>query len=309
MFLKNYIRPLILTAFSLVCLHVAAQDMLSMQAPIDRRHKAVDTLALNRIVRKPLVENPSADLYTSWNTTSVHCYANEALPESYRIDLRGFTMPTPSRKINSKFGYRPSFRRFHKGLDIKVYVGDTIKSAFDGRVRIVAYDRNGYGNYVVIRHDNGLETIYGHLSRHLVKTDQLVRSGQPIGLGGNTGMSTGSHLHFETRLLGEAIDPALLFDFENQDVTGDFYVFRRSGKSSRTPILAENTASQETTATPQTSEPAKQSQRSGGHYYKVKKGETLYSISRKLNVPLQKLRSANHLSEKSRIRPGQILKY
>ena len=116
----------------------------------------------------------------------------------------------------------------HKGLDIKVYIGDTIRAAFSGKVRIVRYEANGYGNYVVIRHNNGLETIYGHLSRQLVHENQTVRAGQPIGLGGNTGLSTGSHLHFETRLCGVALNPALFFDFRNQDVTGDFYTFRRS---------------------------------------------------------------------------------
>ena len=115
----------------------------------------------------------------------------------------------------------------HKGLDIKVYIGDTIRAAFDGKVRIVRYEANGYGNYVVIRHNNGLETIYGHMSKHLVAENEHVRAGDPIGLGGNTGRSTGSHLHFETRLCGVALNPALMFDFRNQDVTGDTYLFRK----------------------------------------------------------------------------------
>ena len=115
----------------------------------------------------------------------------------------------------------------HKGLDIKVYIGDTIRAAFDGKVRIVRYEANGYGNYVVIRHNNGLETIYGHMSKHLVAENEQVRAGDPIGLGGNTGRSTGSHLHFETRLCGVALNPALMFDFRNQDVTGDTYLFRK----------------------------------------------------------------------------------
>ncbi len=88
--------------------------------------------------------------------------------------------------------------RRHQGLDIKVYIGDTIRAAFSGKVRVVKYDGNGYGKYIVIRHNNGLETIYGHLSKQIVSPNQTVRAGQPIGLGGNTGRSTGSHLHFET---------------------------------------------------------------------------------------------------------------
>ena len=100
-------------------------------------------------------------------------------------------------------------------------------------MRIVKYEPRGYGNYVVIRHYNGLETIYGHMSKHLVKENQVVKAGEPIGLGGNTGRSTGSHLHFETRLCGVALNPALMFDFRNQDVTGDTYMFRRSTNSPR----------------------------------------------------------------------------
>ena len=82
-----------------------------------------------------------------------------------------------------------------------------------------------YGNVVVVRHDNGLETVYGHLSKQLVEENQLVKAGEVIGLGGNTGRSTGSHLHFETRFLGQAINPALLFDFEKQDIVADSYLF------------------------------------------------------------------------------------
>lgn len=116
----------------------------------------------------------------------------------------------------------------HNGLDLKVNIGDTIVSAFDGKVRIVKYERRGYGKYVVIRHDNGLETIYGHLSKQLVEENQLVKAGEPIGLGGNTGRSTGSHLHFETRFLGIAINPIYMFDFPKQDIVADTYTFRKT---------------------------------------------------------------------------------
>ena len=84
-------------------------------------------------------------------------------------------MPTPSRVITSNFGAR--WGRQHKGIDLKVYIGDTIRSAFSGKVRMVKYDRGGYGKYIVIRHNNGLETIYGHLSKQLVEEDQVVRAG------------------------------------------------------------------------------------------------------------------------------------
>lgn len=175
------------------------QDLIARQAPVDRRLRAVDSVAIQRAVDRDIMNSElSSDVYNSWVTNRAHPYSSSEVPESYRIDLRGFCMPTPSRNITSRFGYRPTFKRVHKGLDIKVYTGDTIVSAFDGKVRVVCYDAGGYGNYVVIRHNNGLETIYGHLSKQLVKGDQMVKAGEPIGLGGNTGRSFGSHLHFET---------------------------------------------------------------------------------------------------------------
>lgn len=229
-----------LTAMSVHTTEAQAQDLIARQAPIDRKMKAVDSVVINKAIINNQVQRQHAaanvnyeqtDLYTTWDTKTVHCYGNQPTPEHYRIDLRGYAMPTPSRVVTSNYGYRASFGRMHKGLDIKVYIGDTISSAFDGKVRIVNYEAKGYGNYVVIRHNNGLETVYGHLSKHLCKVGDVVRAGQPIGLGGNTGRSTGSHLHFETRIVGEAINPALLFDFVHQDVTCDFYDYRRNGNS------------------------------------------------------------------------------
>lgn len=169
--------------------------------------------------------NPAANIYTDWKNKGVKAASGYA-PARMRIDLRGFHMPTPSRQITSPFGQR--WGRLHAGLDIKVYIGDTIKAAFDGKVRVVDFDARGYGKYVVIRHPNGLETLYGHMSKQLVRNDQIVRAGEPIGLGGNTGRSTGSHLHFETRICGVPVNPALMFDFPHQDVTGDFYTTTKS---------------------------------------------------------------------------------
>ena len=153
------------------------QDLLARQAPIDRKMKAVDSVALNRLIMNEMLESPAADLYEDWENKYAH-RATE-LPDSFRIDLRGFCMPTTSRVLTSNFGAR--WGRQHKGLDVKVYIGDTIRAAFSGKVRIVRYEARGYGKYVVIRHYNGLETIYGHMSKQLVTEDQEVRAGEPIG--------------------------------------------------------------------------------------------------------------------------------
>jgi murein DD-endopeptidase MepM/ murein hydrolase activator NlpD len=175
-----------------------------------------------------ILENihPADNLYNhSWITTYAHPYNNFNVPDNYYISLLNYAMPTKNKIITSNFGYRKSFKRMHKGIDIKVYIGDTIYAAFDGQIRVVKYDKNGYGNFIVIRHDNGLETIYGHLSKQLVKINQYVTAGEPIGLGGNTGRSSGSHLHFETRFLGIAIDPTHIFNFEQQSIHNLFYIY------------------------------------------------------------------------------------
>ena len=173
--------------------------------------------------------NPAEDIYDlSWNNSRVHVYKDLEVTHDYSIDLRYFSMPLHKGQIvvTSDFGYRKQFRRNHNGIDLKCYIGDTIYATFSGKVRAVNYDKNGYGNYIVVRHYNGLETIYGHLSKQLIKVNDYVKAGDPIGLGGNTGRSFGSHLHLETRFCGVAIDPTKIFDFIHQDVIDDKYKFK-----------------------------------------------------------------------------------
>lgn len=202
-------------------------------------------------------------------------------------------MPTPSTRITSPFG--PRWRRMHNGLDLKVNIGDTIVAAFDGKVRIVKYERRGYGKYVVIRHDNGLETVYGHLSAQLVEPNQLVKAGEAIGLGGNTGRSTGSHLHFETRFLGIAINPVYMFDFPKQDIVADNYTFRRTRRPDRSSSSETNMAD---------------NGEDGGtiRYHKVKSGDTLGRIAQKRGVSIDRLCKLNRITRKTTLRIGQVLR-
>ena len=301
---------------SLMSLPTMGQDLLANQAPIDRKMKAVDSVAFHQLVSHELAENPSADIYNDWDNRYVS-RVNGSMPNEYRIDLRGYCMPTTSRVVTSNFGAR--WGRQHKGLDIKVYIGDTIVAAFSGKVRIVRYEPRGYGKYVVIRHDNGLETVYGHMSKQLVHENQIVRAGEPIGLGGNTGRSTGSHLHFETRLCGVAINPALMFDFRNQDVVSDFYTFRRSNYSSESAqatrlrgASATYVANERTTPRAMASvTKTNRSNNSAGEtrFHKVKKGESLATIAKKRGTTVDKLCKLNHIGKSFRLTPGQILKY
>lgn len=312
--LKKTIKKLAISALlAVAAIPVHGQDLLARQAPVDRKMAAVDTIMLRNITIKEDMESPASELYANWDNRYAHRATK--LPETYRIDLRHFCMPTTSRVITSNFGSRWGGQ--HKGLDIKVYIGDTIRSAFSGKVRIVRYEGGGYGKYIVIRHNNGLETIYGHLSKQLVKENQEVCAGEVIGLGGNTGRSTGSHLHFETRLCGVALNPALMFDFREQDVTGDYYAFNKAtydsesitatrlrGKQDGSTIARENKAEDFATNDRMTSGLKDQVQ-----YHKVAKGETLDAIAKKRGVTIDKICKLNHISKTKRLRPGQILRY
>ena len=260
---------------AMVSLSSFSQDLIARQAPIDKKLKTVDSLALQKQIRAEQSEYPALSLYPNWNNQYVHAYGNAIIPETYTIDLTGFHMPTPSTKITSPFG--PRWRRMHNGLDLKVNIGDTIVAAFDGKVRIVKYERRGYGKYVVIRHDNGLETVYGHLSKQLVEENQLVKAGEVIGLGGNTGRSTGSHLHFETRFLGIAINPIYMFDFPKQDIVADTYTFRKTkgvrSAGSHDTQVADGTI----------------------RYHKVKSGDTLSRIAKVRGVSVSTLCKLNRI--------------
>jgi murein DD-endopeptidase MepM/ murein hydrolase activator NlpD len=301
----------ILTITTICTLPMMGQDLLARQAPIDRKMKTVDSVALQRLIFTENYDSPAEDLYEDWSNKYAH--QETALPDSFRISLKDFCMPTTSRVLTSNFGAR--WGRQHKGLDIKVYIGDTIRAAFSGKVRIVRYERRGYGKYVVIRHYNGLETIYGHLSAQLVEENQEVRAGDVIGLGGNTGRSTGSHLHFETRLCGVALNPALMFDFRNQDVIDDSYMFhkdtyqRESVVATRLRGVGGGSFSEGDEEVELASAAPAASYQHESRFHKVRKGETLYSIARKRGTTINAIMKLNHLKKSSKLKPGQILKF
>jgi murein DD-endopeptidase MepM/ murein hydrolase activator NlpD len=281
-----------MAAFALVSLNVSGQDLLARQAPIDRKLKAIDSVALIRQIHKEMAAYPAFSLYPEWSNAYAHNYKNVTIPDSFRIDLSGYCMPTTNTKITSKFG--PRRRRMHQGIDVKVYIGDTIRAAFSGKVRVVKNQgrRTGYGKYIIIRHENGLETVYGHLSKQLVNEEQYVEAGEVIGLGGNTGRSTGSHLHFETRFLGQAINPAFMFDFEKQDIVADSYLFMKGKNRYRSSKNSAVAAS------------------SGGdtQYYKVRKGDSLSRISKKTGVSIDRLCKLNGITRRTTLRVNQVLK-
>jgi len=232
-----------------------------------------------------LTHHPADSAYHNiWTNARVNPYDKlfDQLKEDVHISMAGFRLPHPGY-VTSPYGMRKY--RMHKGTDIKVQIGDSIRSAWDGQVRIVGWDPHGYGYYVVVRHTNGLETIYGHLSSPLVDEYQLVYAGEVLGLGGNTGRSTGSHLHWEIRYLGEAMNPANFVDFSTGQLKNkDEYVI---GIKAMKQKKAEQAAMQ---------------------YYKVKQGDTLSGIAKKYRTSVKRLCQLNNIKETTILQIGRKLR-
>jgi murein DD-endopeptidase MepM/ murein hydrolase activator NlpD len=201
------------------------------------------------------------------------------------IDVGTFVPPIEGR-VTSRFG--PRRYRHHNGIDINLNTGDTVLAAFDGRVRIAAYF-SGYGYTVVIRHYNGLETLYGHFSKILVDTNQLVMAGEPIGLGGNTGRSYGSHLHFEVRYLGIAFNPELIINFDENRLLSDTLMltaahFRHLGGASGGSAVAN------------------------ASYHRVRSGDNLSTIARRYGTSVNNLCQLNNISRTTTLQIGRTLR-
>lgn len=304
--------PLFAQSFKLPSAHksehkdlIARQQNIGNQISVEETKNFIDNLFKEE-------EEPEMDIYTEgWESKRVNAYAGMDVPDTKVIDVSNFAMPTPGY-VTSPYGYRPRFRRVHKGIDLKLQTGDTVRAAFDGRVRLTNYERRGYGYYVIVRHPNGLETVYGHLSRVLVKPDQDVKAGEPIALGGNTGRSFGSHLHFETRFMGYPINPAAIFDFANQTVHTDEYTFDK-----RTYTQARNfdpDANSEYTRQYLASNPLRpaaahnSSKSKGAKTYTIKRGDSLSRIASRNGVTVRQLCKLNGLSTKSKLKPGKKLR-
>ena len=235
---------------------------------------------------------PGYGRYQNFDIIRIH-YRHVGSTPRDTIVLNGYHHPANFRKT-SDYGWRR--RRMHRGVDLGYPTGTPVAAAWDGQVRISkGSNTGGYGNLIVIRHDNGLETYYAHLSRRLVNPGQMVHAGDIIGLGGNTGRSYGSHLHFEIRYLGQDINPNRLVDFDNFRLKYDtMYV---SGYSVSTPTP--------TPTDPTQANPVKQ--QSPTAYYKVRKGDTLGKIAQKFHTTVSRLKKLNNLRSDF-IRVGQRLR-
>ena len=236
-----------------------------------------------------LMENhPAGDIFNdNWSSERINPYKVpiQSMPDSVLIDCSDFVMPVTGGRISSKFG--PRRYRYHYGIDVAIQPGNEIRSAFNGKVRVIDYDAGGYGNYVVVRHDNGLETVYAHLSFVKVKLNQTVKAGEELGLSGNTGRSTGPHLHFETRYVGNAFNPATLIDFSEGKVFASHYMLtKRKNFYYQQSVRAQTLAK----------------------YYKVRKGDNLGRIAARNGTTVTKLKRINGITKANKLKPGQKLR-
>lgn len=249
------------------------------------------------------LEAPASDLYgeESWGS-HVNPFAGMSvhIPDRQDIDLQEFVMPIATRQITSNYGYRHSFGRMHYGTDLKLNYGDTIRAAFSGKVRVKSYEGGGYGNYVVIRHPNGLETVYGHMTRSIVREGTIVRAGDPIGLGGSTGRSTGPHLHFEARFMGVPIDPSDLFDFQAGVPRYDIFAFVKGAYRTPRSFAVANAV-----AKPKKSGESNEEQ---FKTHRIKKGDTLSSIASRYGVSLKKLCFTNGITTHDKLSIGRTIR-
>lgn len=251
-----------------------------------------------------------SEIYTRyWDTTAVLPYREVALssfPASMAIDLvdslKAYHYPYKG-PVNPRGKFGPRNRRPHRGVDLPLKTGDPIYAAFNGRVRISQYNTGGYGNLVVIRHDNGLETYYGHLSERLVTAGQWVEAGQIIGKGGSTGRSSGPHLHFETRYYGQTFDPERLIDFPNGTLRRETIVLKRSYfdiHSNAAQDFEEEIAAED--------DAKKEAAKPAATYHRIKSGDTLGAIARRYGTTVTRLCQLNNIKSTTTLQIGRSLR-
>lgn len=262
---------------------IAEDQNLMIWAPTNRLIKVSEQIQIDSIWVTAF------EYYANWDSKKVDIYNFDVRNFQDTVNVRLYDpffgyqwkMPTDIMKINSSYG--PRWGRMHYGTDLDLNTGDPIYAGFDGIVRVRSYDRYGYGNFLVVRHKNGLETLYGHMSKLIAQVGDEVKAGDIIGKGGSTGRSTGPHLHYELRYRGLAFDPELVYDFPNGKIKFQDYQI--------TPGTFNQVVQARTAA-----------------YHRVKRGDTLGGIARRYGVSVSTLTRLNRISTRTILRIGQNLR-
>ena len=291
-------------------------DFNSLTADIDPETelpaaaKAIDTVNTNDKYKKIVLfedytwkyielERPNIsdeDFQDAWEQEQIHAYSDvtlASLPSEVDLlltdSLHGWACPIKGHVTS---GWKFRRHRDHKGTDIALTTGDTIRAAFDGKVRVVreVADAGGYGNLIVVRHTNGLETYYAHLSKHLVEENELVKAGEVIGLGGSTGRSTGPHLHFEVRYMGKPFDAERIFDFPNGQLRDTLFTLKKHYFNIYSHYGQTDKESSQTTERV---------------VHIIRSGDTLGALARKYHTTVARLCKLNGISANKTLRLGQ----
>lgn len=256
---------------------------------------------LNQRLSAEISEDSTLNYVQTWDNDV--CYTSQLSNDLSRLkdtiwlcvqdDLHdGFVMPFDGR-VTSRYGWRRG--RYHNGTDIDLNTGDTVRAAWSGKVRYAKYNKSGFGNLVIIRHYNGLETFYAHLSKHLVAPNQEVKAGEPLGLGGNTGHSYGSHLHFEVRFYDAPMDPEQIIDFKNKKIKDENLMvhsklFRPGARASSNHSHVASSSS------------------GNKKYYRIRSGDTLGAIAQRNRTSVSKLCQLNGIRPTTVLQIGRNLR-
>jgi murein DD-endopeptidase MepM/ murein hydrolase activator NlpD len=316
-------RLLIAVVALLATTDIYALDSLAVQAvkpvisPI-----VVDTLATESPSLSVLLFNDGTWRYTLnrtieqdstlysryWDTENISAYRSvsiDSIPKAVAINLvdslKHYRYPYLGR-ITSRYGMR--HRRPHNGIDIALKVGDTICAAFDGRVRFSKATNTGYGTLVIIRHDNGLETYHGHLSARLVEENDRVVAGQPIALGGNSGRSTGPHMHFEVRYYGQSFDPERIINFRTGELRRDHILLKKGYYSIYSKYEQDFNAEAER----DDAEKKEKALSAEKRYYKVRKGDYLGLIAKRNHTTVGAICRLNGIKPTTTLQIGRVLR-
>ena len=263
-----------------------------------------------KYVRNREIAKDSTIFEKYWDTTTLFPYREvdmSGMPKSVVIDLVDsltcYHCPYQGT-VHPHGKYGPRRRRQHQGVDLPLKTGDPVYATFCGRVRISQYNKGGYGNLVIIRHDNGLETYYGHLSERMVEPGQWVEAGQIIGLGGSTGRSTGPHLHFETRYYGQSFDPERLIDFKNGTLSRETFLLKKSFFS----IYSNAGQDFEDEIANEEQDKKEAAEKAAMKYYKIRSGDTLGAIARRHGTTVANLCRLNGIKSTTILRSGRSLR-
>lgn len=279
---------------------------------IDQSLVKLDSLSLNTQVESitTIIQEQTTDslrqafMTEHWDTVNLNPYKEYQLTYPFSITFNDSTYASPvhhKKVVTSRYGWRN--RRAHKGIDIDLVTGDDVMVMLDGKVRAVR-TFPGLGKTVVVRHDNGLETIYAHLSKQSVKVDDIVTKGTVIGKGGNTGNSRGSHLHLIVSYKGVYINPEYLFEFDEENsIRGQELWVNRKWV---TPYL-HNSGQQTSIVTSTTYDEALENKARQKKIYVVQKGDTLSKIATKYHTSIAALCKENAINQTSTLRIGQQL--